>query len=652
LKPRLKFIWGASQVIKGRWYVGLFGFYDREEGVPDSGLALSVRGLLAWSTSLVLAGYLAAASALFLWLDRNPFNRVGFSDTLSAPWRWQKFERLRGQSLIAEGMADLKAERWGEAFFKLRNGIKREPKDLSARLVIAQIYVATGQRPLARSTLRAGLDEVFPGRDYLSSVFTLAALAEDYAEIEELCVRYLGRLLKPEDALTRRWLMERRFSNLLDQGDARRLLTETQKETSLSAPVLHEFRTLAYLALQHRGDAQRELSVWAQNVAADRGPILRLSARVAREDRDFAAMENFLSEAVARSPQEPSPYVYQIIQLTLAGRADRATQALEVFLQRFSANYENLRLLAEPLAAAKGGALIARLVVIARDQGMPTRALELLHVQALLTQGAAAEAQRVLLRIAETEPKRADLPGSLQPILSSVRQQAATEQALRVWLQTLTEAVLSPLPSSQSALLETLRKRPVTMGAVRELVVILRAANKRETALAALRQVETVYPGNVWLKSEVKILASEIALAEAAAARPAVMIAAIDEHPFFEKLNHAIAQKNWAEAQRAVREVRNRRPAPEWLAARDAELWWAQLRIEHGLGDRLAGLITAKVYLDGSEGRAQGVLSLAQELYATGKKDEAVGLVREVLRKTPDFTPAERVLAAWVPPKK
>jgi hypothetical protein len=173
------------------------------------------------------------------------------------------------------------------------------------------------------------------------------------------------------------------------------------------------------------------------------------------------------------------------------------------------------------------------------------------------------------------------------------------------------------------------------MGAVRELVVILRAANKRETALAALRQVETVYPGNVWLQSEVKILASEIALAEAAAARPAVMIAAIDEHPFFEKLNHAIAQKNWAEAQRVVREVRNRRPAPEWLAARDAELWWAQLRIEHGLGDRLAGLITAKVYLDGSEGRAQGVLSLAQELYATGKKDEAWGLVREVLRKTP-----------------
>jgi hypothetical protein len=130
------------------------------------------------------------------------------------------------------------------------------------------------------------------------------------------------------------------------------------------------------------------------------------------------------------------------------------------------------------------------------------------------------------------------------------------------------------------------------------------------------------------------------------------VIAAIDEHLFFEKLNHAIAQKNWAEAQRAVRDVRNRRPAPEWLAVRDAELWWAQLRIEHGLGDRLAGLITAKVYLDGSEGRAQGVLTLAQELYATGKKDEAVGLVREVLRKTPGFTPAERVLAAWVPPKK
>ncbi len=62
--PRIKFIWGAGRVIRGRWYLGLFGFYDRVEGEPDSGLAISLRGVLAWGAACGALAYVGAATAL------------------------------------------------------------------------------------------------------------------------------------------------------------------------------------------------------------------------------------------------------------------------------------------------------------------------------------------------------------------------------------------------------------------------------------------------------------------------------------------------------------------------------------------------------------------------------------------------------------
>src|SRR2546430_1319332 len=85
--PRIKFIWGASKTIAARWRVGLFGFYERSHGFPDSGLAISVRGALGWGAGLALAGLLAGAAALTQWFHRQPHNEIGFVDVLTWPAR-------------------------------------------------------------------------------------------------------------------------------------------------------------------------------------------------------------------------------------------------------------------------------------------------------------------------------------------------------------------------------------------------------------------------------------------------------------------------------------------------------------------------------------------------------------------------------------
>jgi len=99
--PRIKFVWGASKVIAAHWRLGLFGFYERIHGFPRSGLALSVRGLLSWAGVLAAAGYLAGAAAVTQWLQRDPYNRIGFADVVSWPWRREHVSRLRGEGLLA-----------------------------------------------------------------------------------------------------------------------------------------------------------------------------------------------------------------------------------------------------------------------------------------------------------------------------------------------------------------------------------------------------------------------------------------------------------------------------------------------------------------------------------------------------------------------
>lgn len=652
MKRRLKFIWGAGGVIKGRWYLGLLGFYDRVVGEPDSGLAISVRGFLLWLAALGLAAYLAAATALLFWLDRNPYNRVAFADTVTLPWRWRQFQSLRGQSLIAEGRADMREGHWGDALFKLRAGLAREPHDLQARLVLAQFYIASNQRPLARRTLSEGLSDDFPGLAYLGAAFTLAAQAEDYAFIESICARYLPQLDAVNAARPRRWLMQRRLQNFIDLGQPARVLTVAERDSGVPLSVRRELRVLALLALDREDEAVRELKAWRVRAPADTDQVLRLLVRAEREAKRYEAMEGALDELVARTPGQPTPYVYRVVQLTLAGRKANAETALADYLRRFGARVENLHLLAEPLASIKaGGPGLARIVTTAREQGFELIRFQLMLAQGLLTDGEAREAGSVLAEILKEGSVQPGKPAQLANPLGAAPRQKAAELAMRDWLQAMADTLLSPVPAAQTAFVETLRKRPVNMATLRVIVATLRAGGRGETAQTILRLSEGAYPANVWVHSQLAELAVE---ARSPAENPAVrpVEAEIGEQSFFVKLDVAIRAADWATAQQHVRDLRNRRPAPSWLATRDADVLLAQMRIEHGAGDRLAMLITAKAYLDGEVRRSQAALALAQELHAAGAKDDAWLLVKEILRKAPNFPPAERQLAAWTLQKK
>ena len=652
MKRRLKFIWGAGRVIKGRWYLGLFGFYDRVEGEPDSGLAVSLRGVVCWLAGLAVAGYLAAAAALTLWLDRNPYNQVSYGDVLTIPVRWQHFQKMRGQSLIAEGRADMKAGRWADALFRLRAGLARDPGDLTARLLLAQFYIATNQRPLARRTLGEGLGDTFPGREYIEAVLAMATHAENYETIENVTARYLPGLTAVEQARSRRWLTERRLQNQIESGQGERVLGFSQTERVVPESTLSELRVLALLKLGRPQEAVHQLQAWLDRNPADEEVVMRLLARAAREAGQIEVMDRSLARLIARSPGTPTPFVYRIVQLTMAGRGELAREALDDYFRRFGASLENLRLAAEPLASIKAATELGRIVEVAREQGFATRSLRLLQAQAFLLAGSPGEANRLLgVLVAEGSSSNAS-GGILRPAVANSSRQAAIEQSTQAWLQVMTAALISPAPAAQSALLDAMSRRPTTVATLREIVRALRSGGRTETAEAVLRRAEGPYPGNPWIQAELAELSAATRAAAPKVDVRAPEVAAIGEKPFFTQLSAAMAAKDWAAAHKQVRELRTSKPAPDWLRQRDGDILLAQMRIDHGLQDRLAMLLTAKLYLDGDVRRSQATLAFAQEIHDDGAQDDALLLVREVLRQVPNFPPAERLLAAWTPRKK
>ncbi|MEY4939017.1 MAG: hypothetical protein RIQ93_752, partial [Verrucomicrobiota bacterium] len=138
---RLKFVWGGSRVVPGRWYWGLFGFYSRVEGKREDCLAISGRGLLQWSSVLAVAAYLTGVTALYYLWERNPYNVLSYTDALFYPFRRDAIQAKKGQGFIAQGTDLWRQKKYHESASLLRQGLARFPQDFRARITLAKYYL-------------------------------------------------------------------------------------------------------------------------------------------------------------------------------------------------------------------------------------------------------------------------------------------------------------------------------------------------------------------------------------------------------------------------------------------------------------------------------------------------------------------------------
>lgn len=181
--PRLSLVWRPTADTRASWKIGLVGFYFRE--TPRRlHVVFAARGMLLWSFALALTCYVGAVTAVHHIWSRSPHNRVTYLDLL-LPTRWDETRRLRGGDLVAQGIEDLRARRYGTALMFLARGVGMAPTDQRGRLELARLYLGAGYLHRAKQLLQDGLAHPPVVKAYTDLYFSVASYMEDHAAILE-----------------------------------------------------------------------------------------------------------------------------------------------------------------------------------------------------------------------------------------------------------------------------------------------------------------------------------------------------------------------------------------------------------------------------------------------------------------------------------
>jgi cellulose synthase operon protein C len=646
--PKLKLCWNGSR-IEAKWRLGFFGTYTWGEGLSlVHVVVISLRGLLAWIGALAVVAYFVGAAALWFWLDRRPHNYVSYTD-LILPTRWSEIDGMRGRAMIAEGMDDIDARRWGEGMQKLRMGISRYPEEIKGRKVLAEIFLAMKARRQAIEVYDGGLAARYPGREYIEAMTRLASQAEDYEWWLRTCDRAMELVGDaPAQADERRWLVRQKLSALLAADRADEALELAASMGELHSPMISEFRVLALLKSGRTAEAVSFLEEWSERIEGrGEAQVLRLQVRAFREAGDLEGMDRALESMRALSPTDARPYIYAIVQNVLADRRAEAAEGMDKFFLRFGSRAKDVQMLGAPLAEINALQPLLRVMAHAERQGFDLQVFRRYLFDAYTALGEWREAAAVL--------------AAMEPELD-----AAKHQQMIQWHALMTAQVKAALDAgegTQSTLVSLVRGRQFALGFYKDLITAMRRSGRPATARQIITFAQGVYPKNKDIERWRVELDGELAAAQAAAvpvvlqSRPATAELPAKtsvpvretwvEADFFARLDTLAKEEKPSDALQLIRDARRERPS--WLNARSVELQRMEVRLAGRAGDVLALRSVARLYLTGDRLRSAQMIEVARDLQTAGRKDEALTLLREILVKEPDYAVAKALLAQWDP---
>lgn len=637
---KLRFLWRGKIDRSAHGLLGVFGFHH-DRIVQRWTLLISLRRALYFFIAGALLAYFGGGAGLYFWLNRSPHNQVRLPDLL-LPTRWSGLSVKRGQAYIADGLDDLKAGKFGEAFMRLQVGVAKDPGDLPARTELAGMFASMNRPAQGLQILVQGLGHAQPDRAYTQALLAQAMTWEDYRTAVQVCDRLLAR---PGSAADRVWLQEQKCRALLAAKEPGEVVRLTQPPAELSSAILDECRVLALLDLKRPADATALLQTWTRRLPDDPEAV-RLQARAFREAGRFAEMEGALAALVALRPAQPAPYLYGVVQRALAGDRRGAARALDNYLFRFSDQPAAILQAENAAAEIAEPALVKRCVDEARAHGFKLLDFLVLQTQARARAGDLAGAQAALVEAA--------------PLVEP------TDATGHFWLELMGRVLTTARTGTDGARIDLVnycRTHRLTLSFYEFMIAVLRKAGRTPAAAAVAGVAQGVYPASPTLAAWSGELTAALAAAQprpAALAPPSVRsaplpprpagenLAALTDGEFFARLDGLIAQKQWAAADQLAGGIRQAQP--DWLLANNGELLARQVRIYQARSETLAMQMAVRQYLDGSVDRTVRMLTLAQVAARGGDRANAIILLREVLRVTPDVPAAKRLLAEWAPP--
>lgn len=257
------------------------------------------RRLGLYLAALALAGWLAAATAVWATLrHRHDFAGLSYLNIV-LPFRWDEHRRALGRHYISRGRQALADSRVHDAVFNLRTGLHRAPAETEARQLLAEIYLRSGRPDLARDLLLARISQEWQNQPYLKAVCALLTQTNQDQEIVRL---------------------------------ARELLPAPPASGQPAAEYLALQAAQASSQLGDPSTARELLRSWSLEQTTE-GILLLAEIDRAEGYPQLAVVH--LQEAVTRFPHKPE---LSLALLRLLLDLDQTEPARQLALQRYSAN--------------------------------------------------------------------------------------------------------------------------------------------------------------------------------------------------------------------------------------------------------------------------------------------------------------------------
>ncbi len=683
MQLRVRFVWNKAthRDWRARKLIGLTLVSEEETTKGHfKTVWLDAKMLLKLAAVVAAVGWFAASGGLWVWLDRDPFNRVGFAD-LACPWHWEKISDRRGQGYLAAGLNDLREHKINEALFAIRQGLARHPDAPAARLAVARLYARSGFYTGVREIMLPQLALTTPPHEFVRFLLDAAAQNDDHVTMLAACDRAL--VADGLTAANHGWLLERRAAALIalgKQSEALAVLDVADRNRTL------EWRKLRVTALCGAGraaEAVAEIRAWP--VGGVPGEFrLQLLAAACRHSGQLDGMSEALRELVRLHPGEPEPRIEAIGHYVRAGWDDAAWNELQECLRRFDADAAVVARIEQACVAAGAPQLVAACVEITRELGrplvMPLCDLALTQLRAGDAAAAGRSFERLLAEDRKARERTAGITKELlMPALGSPSfgsglrgtltsangAVAGMPRAMRDFIQTLLDAVAQPTSDRAEAHCGALLRGNFRLGAFAGSAEVFAKFGHWPAVAAVARAGLTRFPGSTQLTQWSETAAGKIAaLPSPAPTALAVVVrnaptsaaqievaAAVPLRPnyevmpqteFFAKLDDAMQRKAWAVASDLLRGIRT--AAPPWLSRVEADLAWREVRIAFEQDDR-----PQLLYLIGQRIRTRKVevsraLEFARWYREKGEFDIARLIVGKVLQEVPGYVAGQDFL--------
>ncbi len=617
-----------------RWLLWAIALKIEIRAIPIWTFEIFWKRLLVGLGVLTIGGYLGAATALYVWLDRQPQNQVTWTDVATAPVRWEHFRRKRGDTSIAQAMARLQAGDYVEAFHGLRVGLARAPGNFRGRILLARLYA--GQDPaLALRTLEAGLVHSAAEPEFLRALYGFYAQMQVQAHADATADRLLASDATPSLPPLARSVLQALQAGLVLESDpakAVRLLEAVPPSGDAEEDARVGRLHAAALTRLGRHDEARALLVRTRAVS-DGIDQCRAEAELAVATANATELESVLRRLrLARDIETPQAYLvgfnawHQLRRLTLRDTVEqefyRTFGAHDAAMQLFAANAVNLGL----------AEVVARAQTVAQENGLSTFAFRVHQTELALRRGEFDNAFR-----------------HLHDWEDAVETLAPPQRAYPELIERLTRTVVAGGENQVTGLLThlgTMRGR-ATPSVYRLVLNVLERAGQPAVARQALETGLRLYPLTDLLAAEQQRLAGLTVLiapnpttassAPAVAATAEEALAAIDA---------ALAAQTYVAVREQLRAVRTARPA--WLSESDAAVGRREIELALATQDLSSARLVVRGHLDRHRSLAESlaVARLAAVQLAAGRTPAARLLHDEVAAARGELPEVQEALAA------